>query len=50
VSYWCAAQGEQYDLDLEKSGESSGPLTIRITKALQDIQYGRVEHSWSTIV
>lgn len=39
------ASGEAFDAPFDAGDAST--LTARLTRALTDIQYGRVEHEWS---
>ena len=39
------ASGEAFDAPFDAG--DAGTLTARLTRALTDIQYGRVEHEWS---
>ena len=43
-------EGKEYELPICATGEASGPLAMRLTETLVDIQEGRIDHEWSTVV
>lgn len=43
-------KGIDVPLDPEDASAGIGPVTARVSQALLDIQYGRVESEWSVVV